>query len=120
MKIRTQVLDGTYGKPAAGVSARLEHAASGNGWVAIREAETDESGCIEDWDGWRLEHGVYRLVFDSDSHFARLGTATAYPEVIIIFRIQDESQDFQVQVTLTPYSYFTYSGMLYDTSAKPG
>jgi 5-hydroxyisourate hydrolase len=116
MRIHTQVLDGTYGKPAAGVSATLSRAASDNGWSTVGLAETDDDGRIADWDGWRLEQGLYRIVFDSDSHFAKLGVATAYPEITVIFRIQDESQDFQVQITLSPYSYSTYFGTVDDNS----
>jgi 5-hydroxyisourate hydrolase len=116
MRIHTQVLDGTYGKPASGVGALLSRAMSGDGWVTVGHAETDDDGRIEDWDTWRLEHGLYRIMFDSDSHFAKLGVTSAYPEITIIFRIQDESQDFQVQITLTPYSYFTYFGTAGDNS----
>jgi 5-hydroxyisourate hydrolase len=112
MRILTQVLDGTYGKPAAGVSAYLSQATGNLVWRTISQAETDDNGRIADWDGWQLKNGVYRIVFDSDSHFARLGTATAYPEVIVTFRISSESPDFQVQITLTPYSYSTYFGTI--------
>jgi 5-hydroxyisourate hydrolase len=119
MRIHTQVLDGTYGKPASGVSALLSRAVNGNGWVTVGHAETDDDGRIVDWDTWRLEHGLYRIMFDSDSHFARLGVTSAYPAITIIFRIQDESQDFQVQITLTPYSYSTYFGTVGDNSGSP-
>jgi 5-hydroxyisourate hydrolase len=116
MKIATQVLDSTYGQSAVGVHARLERF-SGAGWTTIAEAVTNDEGYIEDWrEGWRLERGLYRIVFDSDSYFARLGTSTAYPEVIVIFRMPDESRTFQVRVMLSPYSYSTFFGIL-DTRA---
>jgi 5-hydroxyisourate hydrolase len=118
MRIHTQVLDGTYGKPASGVSALLSRAVSGDGWVPVGHAETDDDGRIGDWETWHLEHGLYRIMFDSDSHFARLGATSAYPTISIIFRIQDESQDFQVQITLTPYSYSTYFGTVGDISGS--
>jgi 5-hydroxyisourate hydrolase len=118
MRIHTQVLDGMYGKPAAGVSACLSRAVGGNGWSTVGQAETDNDGRIEDWDGWYLEVGLYRIVFDSDNHFAKLGADTAYPEISVIFRVQDEHQDFQVQITLTPYSYSTYFGTTADNLEK--
>jgi 5-hydroxyisourate hydrolase len=111
MKIVTQVLDSTYGKSAVGVRACLSRA-TGDGWTTVAEAETSRDGCIEDWDSWHLDRGLYRIVFDSDSYFAGLGTASAYPEVVVIFRMEDESHAFQVQVTLSPYSYSTYFGKL--------
>jgi 5-hydroxyisourate hydrolase len=117
MRIVTQVLDSTYGKSAVGVPARL-FKASGDGWTTVAEAETNSNGCIEDWNSWRPERGLYRIVFDSDSYFAGLGTASAYPEVIVIFRMQEESQAFQVQVTLSPYSYTTYFGKVDCSQAR--
>jgi 5-hydroxyisourate hydrolase len=111
MKIVTQVLDSTYGKAAVGVHASLSRT-SGDGWMTVAEAETNGEGCIADWSAWHLQRGLYRIVFDSDSYFAALGGSAAYPEIMVFFRIQDESHAFQVQVTLAPYSYSTYFGKL--------
>ena len=109
MKIVTKVLNGTFGMPAVGVRARLARSSS-NLWKTVAEAETNSEGCIEDWDSWPLERGLYRIMLDSDSYFAELGSSSAYPEISVIFRMQDESHNFQVQVTLCPYSYTTYFG----------
>ena len=109
MRIIAQVLDGTYGKSAVGVRACLARA-NGDDWTKVAEAETDRHGRIEDWDSWHLERGLYRIVFDSDSYFSRLGATTAYPEVAVIFRLQSEPVTFQVQLTVAPYSYSTYFG----------
>jgi 5-hydroxyisourate hydrolase len=109
MTIVTQVLDGTYGRSAVGVRARLGRA-NGASWMTVAEAETNADGQINDWDGLRLERGLYRIVIDSDSYFAALGVSSAYPEVTVIFRMRSESVKFQVQVTLSPYTYSTYFG----------
>jgi 5-hydroxyisourate hydrolase len=109
VRIFTQVLDGTYGKPAVGVRASLSRA-GGNSWSTVADAETDNDGCIEEWRSWHFEIGLYRIVFDSDGYFARLGASTACPEIVVIFRMENESNLFQVQVTLAPYSYSTYFG----------
>lgn len=109
MRIFTQVLDGTYGKPAAGVAARLARV-SDSMWVIVADAETNEEGRIESWDSRHLKQGLYRIVFDSDSYFAKLGIAIAYPEVAVVFRMEPDSHAFQVQLTLAPYSYSTYFG----------
>lgn len=109
MRITTQVLDGSNGKNAVGVRALLARS-TGADWTTIAESETNQQGRIEDWDSWPLEHGLYRIVFDSDSYFASLGANTAYPEVAVIFRMLNKSAEFQVQVTLAPYSYSTYFG----------
>lgn len=110
MKIVTQVLDSTYGQSAVGVHARLERT-SGAGWTTIAEDVTNNEGYIADWkESWHLERGLYRIVFDSDSYFARLGTSTAYPEVVVIFRVPDESRTLEIRVMLSPYSYSTFFG----------
>jgi 5-hydroxyisourate hydrolase len=111
MTVVTRVLDGTYGNAAAGVRARLGRA-SGGGWTTITEMETDNRGQIDDWDGRHLERGLYRIVFDSDGYFAALGASSAYPEVAVTFRVLDEVLKFQVQITLSPYSYSIYFGTL--------
>jgi 5-hydroxyisourate hydrolase len=116
VKVAAQVLDGTYGKPAVGVRACLARA-NGDGWGIVSEAETNRRGCIEEWDRWHLDRGLYRIVFDSDNYFAGLGAATAYPEVAVVFRMQEESAAFQVKVTLSPYSYSTYFGTI---DGQPG
>jgi 5-hydroxyisourate hydrolase len=109
MKIVTRVLDSTYGKSAAGVRARLARA-NDDGWNTVAEAETNTDGSIERWTGHYLERGIYRIVFDTDGYFAGLGGTTAYPEVVVIFRIDEKSPEFQVQVTIAPYSYSTFFG----------
>lgn len=117
MTIATQVLDSTYGRSAVGVHARLERS-SGADWTTIAEAATNDEGYIWDWnEGLPLERGLYRIVFDSDSYFAGLGTSTAYPEVVVVFRMPDASRTFQVRVVLSPYSYSTVFGTL-DTPAR--
>lgn len=110
MKISAQVLDSTYGQPAAGARARLEHSGI-DGWGLVAEAETDPEGNIDSWRQQDLERGLYRLVFDCDSYFAGLGSTTAYPEVVVIFRMPTELHACQVQVVLAPYSHSTYLGI---------
>jgi 5-hydroxyisourate hydrolase len=110
MKISAHVLDSTYGQPAAGARARLEHAGI-DGWDLVAEGETDAGGTIDRWGQEDLKHGLYRLVFDCDSYFAGLGGMTAYPEVVVIFRMPTELHACQVQVVLAPYSHSTYLGI---------
>lgn len=117
MRIFAQTLDGTYGKPAVGVGARLARA-DGRSWTTVAAAETNHEGCVENWDVWHFERGLYRIVFDSDGYFASLGVTIAYPEVSVIFRVAPETPSFQVQVTLAPYSYSTYFGTLDDRAAS--
>ncbi|WP_214416976.1 hydroxyisourate hydrolase [Sphaerisporangium fuscum] len=107
MSITAQALDGVYGRSAAGVRARLERDGIG-GWQDLADAETDSEGRISEWRDKKLERGLYRIVFDSDYYFVGLGLTAAYPEIIVTFRMQDETDAYQIQVMLSPYSYSTH------------
>jgi 5-hydroxyisourate hydrolase len=109
MAIFTQVFDGTYGRFATGIRAYLCRR-NGAGWTTIAEAATNADGQISDWDGSRLEYGLYQIVFHSDSYFATLGEQCAYSEVIVTLRMQSDAARFQVHLTLSPYSYSVYIG----------
>jgi len=102
MSITAQALDGVYGCSAAGVPARLGRLTDG-GWDAVTQAETDAEGRIDGWRDERLERGLYRIVFDSDHYFAGLGVFAAYPEIIVMFRMREETDSYQIQVLLSPY-----------------
>jgi 5-hydroxyisourate hydrolase len=104
MGIALQILDGTYGRSAADVPARLERASSG-GWVLVGSAETRSDGRIADLCDKALERGLYRLALDSGSYFASLGVSSAYPEIILVFRVRDESGNCRIDISLSPYSY---------------
>ncbi|MDG4801383.1 hydroxyisourate hydrolase [Micromonospora sp. WMMD980] len=109
MSVSAQALDVVYGRSAAGVRARLERP-SGDSWRTVSQAETDSDGQILDWLDDELEQGAYRIVFDSDSYFASLGISAAYPEVAVVFRVQDETDTCRIQVLLAPYSYSMFFG----------
>lgn len=111
MGIALQVLDGLYGRPAAGVRVRLERIENGL-WYAEVKAETDHEGRVEEWRARRFERGLHRIVFESDSYFVGLGLAAAYPEISTMFRMHDETDAYQVQVLLSPFSYSVYFGSL--------
>ncbi|GII02166.1 hydroxyisourate hydrolase [Planobispora takensis] len=111
MGIAVQALDGVYGRPAAGVHVRIEHAGSGQ-WLTEVKSETDPEGRVREWRGRALERGLYRMTFESDRYFAGLGLIAAYPEIVVMFRIQDGAEAYQIQVLLSTYSYSVYFGSL--------
>lgn len=109
MSITAQALDGVYGRPAAGVRANLERAQNGS-WEAMATSETDEEGFVCEWVGLPLPRGMYRIVFESDQYFAGLGMTATYPEIAVMFRVQDENGICRIQVLLAPHTYSTYFG----------
>ncbi len=116
MRIAAQVLDSTYGQAAVGIRVHLQRSGD-EGWTTIASTVTGKEGRIEDWGHRSIDQGVYRIVLDSDSYFASLGASSPYPEVIIMFRMLNESDNWQLQVTMCPYSYSTYFGA---TDSRPG
>lgn len=104
MGIALHVLDSTYGQAAADVPSRLERACT-DGWALVGAAETGSAGRIADLCQQPTDRGLYRLAIDSGSYFASLGVISAYPEVVIIFRVQEEPGACQITVSLSPYSF---------------
>ncbi|HEX4814646.1 MAG TPA: hydroxyisourate hydrolase [Nonomuraea sp.] len=111
MGLAVQAQDGVYGRPAASVDVRLEHADNGL-WVLDGTAETDDDGLVSDWHGRSLERGLYRIVLSSDRYFGGLGLSAAYPEIVVMFRMLDEVSSYHIQVLLSPHTYSAYFGSL--------
>lgn len=109
--VTTHVLDTSIGRPAAGVTVRLEVQGMG-GWRLVNERVTDADGRIEDLvpEEEGLEAAVYRLIFDTDAYFERRGVAGFYPRVSIDFEITEPSEHHHVPLLLSPFGYSTYRG----------
>ena len=86
--ITTHVLDTSRGKPAAGVAVVLERQ-SGSTWHELGRGTTDADGRNRSLMTGELEAGVYRLTFATGAYFASLGTTGFFPEVTILFRIDE-------------------------------
>jgi 5-hydroxyisourate hydrolase len=115
MSFAAQAVDVVYGRAVGGVRARLERSST-DGWQVMSHAETDGDGQILDWLDEKLDRGAYRIVFDTDSYFASLGVSAAYPEIIVLFRVQEEIETSQIQVMLAPFSY----SMFFSTRTRRG
>ena len=109
--ITTHVLDTSRGRPAEGVPATLEIEAAG-GWKLIGKGTTNADGRITDLvsNEINLSAGVYRLIFDTARYFASQQTESFYPQVTIVFRIEDSAQHYHVPLLLSPFGYSTYRG----------
>ena len=54
--------------------------------------------------------GSYRLRFATAAYFAVLGVRGFYPEVQVVFQIDDPARHYHVPLLLSPYGYSTYRG----------
>jgi len=104
--ISAHVLDAAAGRPAAGVSIRLE-AATGE---LLGAATTDDDGRVGDLGPDVLDAGTYRVVFGSGDYFAASGTPSFHPEVSVTFRTEAEQGHYHIPLLLSPYAYTTYRG----------
>ncbi len=98
--LSTHVLDTAAGRPAAGITVRLETRAG----EPLGEGVTDADGRIGAL-GPELEAGDYVLRFDTAAYVDGF-----YPEVIVVFTVAGPDQHYHVPLLLSPYGYSTYRG----------
>jgi 5-hydroxyisourate hydrolase len=104
MSLSTHILDTSRGRPAAGVTVRLD-ARQDDGWQTLVEGKTNEDGRLSGLDTARP--GEYRLVFGIGDY---LGPDAFYPEVVVAFRVVDASEHYHVPLLISPFGYSTYRG----------
>ena len=107
MAVLVTVIDGTYGRPATGVSVRLDREIEGS-WAEQKWDMTDEEGNIFRLGDAPFPRGVYRLEFDLDSYFSSMGITPFYPVVSVKFRIAEPDQTHHISLLITPSAYCTY------------
>lgn len=110
--ISTHILDTARGAPASGVAITLESQNTDESWTELSHAWTDEDGRIKPFFlvNQTVSEGVCRLVFDTEPYFSSLSTNAFFPQVIVVFKIDDASQHYHVPLLISPYSYSTYRG----------
>jgi 5-hydroxyisourate hydrolase len=94
-RLSTHVLDTANGRPAAGVSVRLND----------KIVTTDRDGRAVM--GEDLPPGAYELVFAVGAYF---GDAPFLDEVVVRFRIAEGESRYHVPLLVSPYGYTTYRG----------
>jgi 5-hydroxyisourate hydrolase len=110
--ISTHILDTGCGKPANGVHVDLEVRNDDESWVTIAEAWTDDDGRVKPFFlvESHLDAGVYRLSFDTETYFAAQHVKCFYPQVTVVFEIEDPTQHYHIPLLLCPFGYSTYRG----------
>lgn len=110
--ITTHVLDTAYGEPGRGIGVVLSRLASAGSWETVGEGTTDADGRLRSLVSAEtaVAPGVYRLVFDTASYFARRGVPALYPEIIVVFETAPGQAHYHVPLLLSPFGYTTYRG----------
>jgi 5-hydroxyisourate hydrolase len=110
MSISTHVLDTMRGAPAAGLTVTLSRREAGGGWTAVGTADTDADGRVRSLAAEELEPGEYRVEFETRAYFERSGLSAFYPEVSVVFSLDDAAGHLHVPLLLSQFGYTTYKG----------
>ncbi len=110
--LTTHVLDITHGKPARGIAVTLEIGSGPGQWAELAHGNTDADGRLT---GFipplaALRVAVYRLRFATGPYFKARGVRAFYPEVDVIFEVDDPAEHYHVPLLLSPFGYSTYRG----------
>ena len=110
-QITTHVLDTAKGIPAIGIPISLQRPIGDDQWEDITSGTTNSDGRIPNFlaDDIVLEPGVYRMLFITKTYFEQTETVGFYPEVPVIFQIND-TQHYHIPLLLSPFGYSTYRG----------
>jgi 5-hydroxyisourate hydrolase len=110
VSISTHVLDTMRGTPAAGLDVELSRREPNGNWKSIGQAVTDSDGRVREFSEDDLEPGEYRLEFATQPYFDRSGLSAFYPQVTVVFNLEDPSENLHVPLLLSPFGYTTYRG----------
>jgi 5-hydroxyisourate hydrolase len=108
--VTTHVLDLSSGRPAAGVSVRLEQAVADGAWREVGAARTDDDGRTGDLARAAPGAGVHRLTFETGEYFRARGIAAFHPRVSVDFVVVEAAQHHHVPLLVAPFGYSTYRG----------
>lgn len=111
MTLSTHVLDTTRGRPASGIPVTLAAEGPG-GWQELARGVTDADGRIASLlpaNGPAAPGATLRLRFLLLDYFAAQGVRAFYPQVDIVFSLQDTAHH-HVPLLISPFGYSTYRG----------
>ena len=110
--ISTHILDTSRGAPASGVAVSLEAQNTDESWTELSHAWTDTDGRVKPFFlvDRPIADGTYRLVFDTEPYFSALSVGCFYPQVTVVFNVDDASQHYHVPLLISPYGDATYRG----------
>ncbi len=105
MSVSIHVIDGVYGRPAAGLSVNFSHELEGVTAEQWRD-QTGEDGRV----CWLLDsskaRGFYTIEIDLEGYFSALGYTSLIRAVSTRFRVANETNHCELSVFITPASCF--------------
>ena len=108
--ITTHILDTAAGKPAAGVPVQLQRL-TGSSWTDLAQGSTNADGRVTDLlKPGTLVAATYRITFDTGAYYREQGAGSFYPEVAVVFQVENTQEHYHVPLLLSPFGYSTYRG----------
>jgi 5-hydroxyisourate hydrolase len=110
--ITTHILDTSRGTPAAGIRVALDRQTAAENWTELAVGVTNADGRIADLlpDAANFTTGIHRLRFATGAYYRSLGVRCFFPEVQILFHVDDPRGHMHVPLLLNPFGYTTYRG----------
>ena len=112
--LSVHVLNLQTGLPSPGITVSLERRLPTGNWQALGDGVTDEQGRVralvptEALPTWAA--GDYRVVFRTGEFYARQKQATFFPEIPVVFHVDNAQQHYHVPLLLSPFGFSTYRG----------
>ena len=109
--ITAHVLDTALGRPAAGITVRLDGPGAGGELVNLASAVTDSDGRVRELlTPGALRAGCYRMTFETEPYLLAQGRPVFYPRVEVLFQVQHVHEHYHIPLLLSPFGYSTYRG----------
>lgn len=112
--VSVHILDLQTGQPTPGVQVEIQlHAESGE-WQSVGKGRTDENGRIramvapDALGSWKA--GEYRVIFKTGEYYSTKKQATFFPEIPVVFRVEDQRAHYHIPLLLSPFGFSTYRG----------
>ena len=109
--LSVHVLNLENGLPSPGITVTLERHV-GQDWQPLAQGTTNEQGRIAELfpANKQFEAGEYRVVFKTGEYFEKTKHETFFPEIPVIFKVQQTDQHYYIPLLLSPYGFSTYRG----------
>ncbi len=108
--ISMHVLDTTTGRPAGGLSVRLDAELADGGFRELGRFTTNEDGRVPKSAHDFLAPGIYRATFETGPWLAAHHGGGFFPRVPIVFEVTDAAAHYHVPLLLSPYGIASYRG----------
>jgi 5-hydroxyisourate hydrolase len=122
--ITCHVLDTSTGRPAQGITIRLQRfdapKKEGDQWLfnPLAEGVTNSDGrCVDllppitsTETRELLKPGLYKIIFSTKEYFDSKSVKAFYPWVDITFELSDLSEHYHIPLLISPYGFTTYRG----------